>query len=492
MRFNCSLVILAAFCSCFILIGCGKQSTAGQSCQIPQNPTGVYQQVTASAAPTTLKLIVKMTDDAADFAKFRQELAWENAQPQDYFQKIDLRWIADQTYSISIHSHSRALKVIENAIAQQKITELEPDYATFSTEPMETATDNLAFNNDENTSALDLASTGPPAPAPESAIPGQEVSGQKRRQIIVAVIDTGVDYTHKDLAPYIWKNLKEIPANGIDDDKNGYIDDVMGWDFANNDNDPMADDTRGYHGTHVAGIVRTASQLAQQGIDVKIMPLKYLDSSASGLSSNAIRAIDYAIQNGATILNNSWGSMSGSKALSDAIERARQANVLFVAAAGNGDAMGNGINIDQQPYYPAAYPHDNIISVAASDNSGKITSFSNFGAHFVDISAPGLKILSTRNGNTYGVLSGTSMASPYIAGVAAMLWGMRSDLSYREIKKVLFRSVEANVSLKGKVSTGGMVSPLRVLQMAASFAHDPNEKYSSEFTDGQNQSCTQL
>jgi subtilisin family serine protease len=225
----------------------------------------------------------------------------------------------------------------------------------------------------------------------------------------------------------------------------------------------------------VAGIVKQAALLADKGINLKIMALKYLDSSASGRTSNAIRAIDYAISKGAMVISNSWGSFGSSTALSDAIGRAQKAGILFTAAAGNGDANGNGVNIDKSPFYPAADPHSNVISVAASDSSGILAGWSNYGAKNVDLGAPGVSILSARNGNTYARLSGTSMATPYISGLAAMLWAKRPDLSAHEIRNVLLSSVDQNSSYAGKVVTGGSVNWSTAVQVAAQYKHDPSD-----------------
>ena len=481
MKFDSRFSKIAALCVTILLAACGQKTSSPNTCAAAQDVGIAYQEITASDTNENLKLIVKMTDSRRDFENFRADLTAANGKEQAEANKLSVTRVAQATYAVEIQSRSPAMKVIDRAIQDKKLQFIETDHATFSVNPLE------ATSTAENLEALAAtASISNSVSLASDALP--LVTG-KRKTVIVGVIDTGVDYTHKDLAPYMWTNLNEIPANGIDDDNNGFVDDVRGWNFANNNNDPMADDAGAYHGTHVAGIVRTASQLAQQGIDVKIMPIKYLDSSGSGLSSNAVRAIDYAIKNGAVVLNNSWGSMNSSRAVSDAIERTRQAHMLFVAAAGNGDAAGIGIDTDLQPFYPAAYPHDNIISVAAGDQDGNLTRFSNYGKSSVDITAPGLNIKSTRNGNTYGVLSGTSMASPYVAGVAAMLWGMRPDLSYHEVKQVLLNSVTMNPNLAGKILTGGDINPMQAARVAVSFAHDPNEKLSTE-SSGRQAPCS--
>lgn len=251
---------------------------------------------------------------------------------------------------------------------------------------------------------------------------------------VVAVIDTGVDYNHIDLQANIWINPGESgggkETNGIDDDNNGYIDDFRGWDFRTGnpsnpeDNDPMDEYYPKYHGTHVAGTVGAVGN-NDEGVtgvswDVKIMALKIFDAVGHTSSSAEINAIDYSTENGAHLSNNSWGGGGYSQSLSDAIGRAKDAGKLFIAAAGNNPPLDN----DQNPVYPASYEHENIIAVLSTDHDDNISSFSHYGLTSVDIGAPGGSgtggaedIYSTRRYNDYRYLSGTSMASPHVAGV---------------------------------------------------------------------------
>jgi len=209
--------------------------------------------------------------------------------------------------------------------------------------------------------------------------------------ILIAVIDTGVAYGHPDLAANVWQNTKEIPANGIDDDGNGYVDDVYGWDFIDNDGYPEDLDS---HGTHVAGIIASQGNNGAGGSGVMwsagIMALRFLGVSGSGDVGNAARAIIYAADNGARIINASWGGFDYSTTLYNAISYARSKGVLFVAAAGN-----EAQNSDFAPFYPSAFTLDNIISVAASDSMDNLAYFSNYGATSVDLAAPGVGIYST-------------------------------------------------------------------------------------------------
>jgi subtilisin family serine protease len=212
--------------------------------------------------------------------------------------------------------------------------------------------------------------------------------------VVVAVIDSGVDYNHPDLKNNIWTNQGETPGNGIDDDGNGYVDDIRGWDFVDNDNNPI--DSPG-HGTHVAGTIAAVGNnlTGVTGVcwTVKIIPLRFVDATGFGTVLNEVEAIDYAIQNGANIINASFGSGSYSGSEYTAISRARDAGILFVAAAGNG-----GTDNDLFPYYPSNYDLDNIVAVAATDQYDKLAWFSNYGATSVDVAAPGTNIYNCKPG----------------------------------------------------------------------------------------------
>ncbi len=237
---------------------------------------------------------------------------------------------------------------------------------------------------------------------------------QGSSEIIVAVVDTGVAVDHPDLAANIWVNRREASgARGVDDDGNGFVDDVYGYDFANSRANGLDDHM---HGTHCAGIIGAqANGIGIVGVSprVKIMPLKFLKSDGSGDTEAAIRAIDYAVNNGAQVISNSWGGVGRSQLLEAAISRAVSRGVLVVAAAGN-EANNN----DQRPTYPASFP--GVIAVASTDEQDQISSFSNYGQSSVFIAAPGSRILSTVPGGKYATLSGTSMAAPQVAGALAL------------------------------------------------------------------------
>jgi subtilisin family serine protease/uncharacterized protein YigE (DUF2233 family) len=337
---------------------------------------------------------------------------------------------------------------------------------------------------------------------------------------VVAVIDTGVDYNHQDLYDNIWINQAEIPtsrkANLLDVDGDGritfydlndprnqgtgkitdinhdgridaadilapmqktggvdnglggwadgisehndtaHIDDLVGWNFVANNNNPMDDHE---HGTHVAGTISAMGNngVGIAGIDwnVRIMAVKILDSTGNGAASDVIRGLNYAVANGAMISNNSYGGDPFSQALLDALNNARAAGHIYVAAAGNGNFLGIGQNNDQTPFYPASYNLDNVVAVAATDSNDQLATFSNYGAKSVDLAAPGVNILSTLPNNSYGFLDGTSMATPHVTGALALVRDLHPTWTYTQVINQVLNNVDPLPSLQGKVVTGG-------------------------------------
>ena len=258
---------------------------------------------------------------------------------------------------------------------------------------------------------------------------------------IVAVIDSGCDYNHYVFANSgaIWENTDEIPDNDYDDDGNGYKDDTLGgWDFANNDKDPMDDDN---HGTHVAGSVLAVTQdIFKEPIDpaiVQIMCLKFLDNNGVGNTADAIEAIEYAISNGAHVINNSWGGPGFSRALLEVVVKSYNSKRVFVAAAGNlsqdNDRIAN---------YPSNYKVPNVISVAATTHDDRLASFSNYGVTSVHLGSPGDRILSTLPNDSFGYNSGTSMAAPFVSGLAALMIREQMMNGYQIREALLSNSLE--------------------------------------------------
>lgn len=287
---------------------------------------------------------------------------------------------------------------------------------------------------------------------------------------VVAVIDTGLDLNHLVFSTTnaVWQNPGEIPNNGIDDDHNGYIDDINGWNFVSNSG-PMYDDDG--HGTHVSGIILGVTQdiysSPYPAAKIKIMPLKFLDEDGYGRTSDAIKAIYYAVNNGATVLNNSWGGPSYSSALHEAITYAYNSGVIFVAAAGN-----SGTNNDSAPMYPSSYDVPNIISVAATLDSDAFATFSNYGKNTVHLASPGVYILSTKPGTGYVTMSGTSMATPFVAGLAALIKAEQPTMLGYQLKQLIMNNTDVivdgsgNEILNNKVSTKGRMNAYNTVQAA--------------------------
>ncbi len=273
--------------------------------------------------------------------------------------------------------------------------------------------------------------------------------GTGSTQPVVAVIDTGVDYNHPDL--------------------NGNIYNVRGYDFVNNDSDPMDDHN---HGTHVAGTIGAVGNNGTGVVGVnwttKVMACKFLNSSGSGTTANAIKCVDYLTNlknQGHNIIatNNSWGGGGFSQALLDEINESGQAGLLFVAAAGNGGSDSVGDNNDTTPHYPSSYNATNIIAVASTTRTDAKSGFSNYGSTSVDLGAPGSSIYSTVRGTGYASYSGTSMATPHVAGAVALLKSYSPSATHNEIKDTILRNVDPNSSLAGKTVTGGRLNICRSL-----------------------------
>ena len=310
--------------------------------------------------------------------------------------------------------------------------------------------------NDPQFSALwGLRNTGQTGGSPDADIDAEVAwdvfTGSEG--VVVGIIDTGADYNHPDLAANIYTNPGEIAGNGVDDDGNGYIDDVRGWDFANNDNNPMDDHG---HGTHTAGTVGAVGDngIGVVGVNwrVKIMPLKAFNAGGGASDVDLIEAIQYSTLMGVRLTSNSWGGGPFSAAMMQAIAAANAAGILFVAAAGN-ESSDN----DAFPHYPSGYDLPNVVSVAATDHNDALAGFSSYGATTVDLGAPGVNILSTVPGG-YGQASGTSMATPHVSGVLALIFGRFPGIGAPQAKALLLVRTDPVSGLAGRVLTGGRLN----------------------------------
>ncbi|HEX8290544.1 MAG TPA: S8 family serine peptidase [Pyrinomonadaceae bacterium] len=285
---------------------------------------------------------------------------------------------------------------------------------------------------------------------------------QGSRKVVVAVLDSGVDYTHPDLAGNMWHRPNDLEMY-FDEDL-GVVDDSEGFSAVEYERDPM--DENG-HGTHCAGIVGAEgdNNLGITGVNwrVEIMPLKFMGRGGFGSTKDAIAAINYVISRKADgvnvrVISASWGSQSRSRALEDVIRKAGEADILFVAAAGN-----DGADADRRPHYPSGYKLPNVLSVAALDRRDELASFSNYGAKGVHVAAPGKEILSTWLGGGFEEHSGTSMATPFVAGVAGLVLSVEPNLSVKELRERLMNTADRLDSLKGKVVSGGRVNAARAV-----------------------------
>ena len=292
-------------------------------------------------------------------------------------------------------------------------------------------------------------------------------------KIVVAVLDSGVDYTHSDLVENIWWRPGAVPE--YTDEHLGTIDDERGYDAADNDGDPM--DENG-HGTHCAGIVGAVGNNGKgvAGVNwrVQIMPLRFMDAGGSGTTKDAIEAINYVIDRkkrgvNVRVISASWGSTMRSRGLEDAIRRAADEGILFVAAAGNSSS-----NNDRLPHYPSNYPVRNVLSVAALDRHDALASFSNYGPKTVHLAAPGKEILSTWLDEEFKEASGTSMATPMVSGVAALVLAVEPNLTVEQLRERLLKSVEPLDSLRDKVSSGGRLCAASAVG-AGSHEHNTRE-----------------
>ncbi len=341
----------------------------------------------------------------------------------------------------------RATKALRKALARHPdVAYAEPDFYLFKSE---TKTPDDPFY------ALQYALIDSPD---DHDIDAPTAWGTRSGCAKVAILDTGIDTDHPDLTGNVYKS-SDKPNNGKDDDKNGYVDDTYGYNTIKGKGSGQDDDG---HGTHVSGIVagHGNNDVGVSGTcwSSKLLAVKFMNSKGKGSTSDAIAGIDYAVKQGFKIINCSFGSSSKSSSLHDAVDYAQDHNTLLVVAAGN-----DGENIDKHPLYPASYTDSNILAVAASTSDDTLADFSNFGSTGVDVAAPGDSIYSTYLDGGYRILSGTSMAAPYVAGVAALLRKQEPDATYGNLRYAIRHKVDKPPALNGKVAYDGRLNAEKAL-----------------------------
>lgn len=344
-----------------------------------------------------------------------------------------------------------------STVFSERYEYIEPNYIYTINREVKTADQSVTPDDPQLGNLWGMINTGQKDSSSKSGVAGIDINALKAwsvqtgsKDVVVAVIDTGIDPTHPDLADNMWVNEAELNGEeGVDDDGNGYIDDIHGYNFAG-DSGKLIDDNG--HGSHCAGTIGAKGNngVGVVGVswNVSLMGLKFLTGSGGGTLANAIKAIDYATDNGANIMSNSWGGGGFSQALLDSIQRASDKGILFIAAAGN-SRQDN----DRRPTYPANYETPNMVSVAAIDNTGRLANFSSYGKTTVHVAAPGVNVLSSTP-RGYESYSGTSMAAPHVSGVAALVAAQYPGISMLEMRDRIINTAKPSDLLAGKVLTG--------------------------------------
>ncbi len=433
-KFSVLILVASLVLSSFTFVAAGQSEKPGQSSLYAPD------QIIVKIRPGAVSETSRVADEILPARRASAESLGSN--------------LTDGLYVIKLEEGTEVEDAIREARSNPLVEYAEPDYYLHHT-----AIPNDIFFDRQ----WGLFNTGASFGRPGADIGATQAWDftQGSDNIIVAVIDTGVDLSHPDLAPNAWTNPGEVAGNSIDDDRNGFIDDTRGWNFAdkNNDSGPGFD----FHGTHVAGTIGAAgnNSIGVTGVAwrVKLMALKFINGN-KGKTSHAVRAINYAIaqrragQN-VRVINASWGGEGNSNSLREAIASAGNAGILFVCAAGNGGADFRGDDNDETPFFPSQLNDDlnNVISVSALDRSDGLASFSNFGHASVSLGAPGVEVMSTLPGGNYGQLNGTSMATPHVAGAAVLLWAREPDLTPAQVKERLLAKSVPVLSLASKTET---------------------------------------
>lgn len=381
-------------------------------------------------------------------------------------------------FVVKLKSDDQTAQFMEAAATNPNLVYAEPNYILRITGKRDNEAENIPTDSDfgllwgmKNTGQKDAAGTEGKVGADIGAAKAWALT-TGNKEISVAVIDTGVDYNHTELKNNIFVNTAEIAGNGIDDDANGFIDDIHGWNFAGvSTNDPMDDNE---HGTHCSGTIgaggNDGNKIAGVTWNVRILPVKFLTGGGSGTLADAVKSIQYATKMKVNVMSNSWGGGGFTQTMFDAIKEAQDAGILFIAAAGN-----DSQNSDNSPHYPAGYQLDNVFAVAATTNLDTLASFSTYGKRTVHIAAPGHKIYSSVPKDGYDTFSGTSMATPHVSGAAALLWGTDTHMTYAQVKERLMKSRDFIPSLTRKVASSGRLNVYNAIMGIYPPSPEPSE-----------------
>lgn len=424
------------------------------------------------------QILVKMKNDAVAYAmsaaQYSDEWLLGRGTKAEALETAE----PNGTYLVQLNGTMSVEAAIELAELDPRVEYAEPNYLCYTTE---TRPNDPMFNEMWNLYNAGPDSSDNKAGADIGAIKAWDITTGSS-DVVVAVIDTGVYLDHADLAANAWVNPGEVAGNGRDDDGNGFVDDVNGWNFQSGNNQVYTDPTNDRHGTHVSGTIGATGNngVGVTGVAwrVKLMGLKFLGGGPSSIDG-AIRAINYAIdqkRRGANVrvINASWIASGESRALHDAIVAAGNADILFVCGAGNGGSDSVGDDLDSAPVYPAAYTDiPSLISVAAVDYADNLATFSNFGRRSVSVAAPGVSIVSTYPENGYGYMKGTSMATPHVSGIAALIAAREPRLTAADIKVRIIATAEPVPSLAGKVVAAGRANAYNALRNASPSVGQP-------------------
>ncbi|HST21862.1 MAG TPA: S8 family peptidase [Blastocatellia bacterium] len=412
------------------------------------------------------QILVKLKADV-DLAADAREMAEFVARPHG----LSLEPLRAQNrgalYRVELDGSLSVEEAVERMSVDPRVEYAEPNYLLYpSTMP----------NDSLFTQQWSLMNTG----AFGTGKPGADISATHAwdlttgsNDMVVAVIDTGVDLSHTDLAPNAWVNSRENPNNGVDDDNNGYVDDRNGWNFVSNRPVTYEDSSADWHGTHVSGTIGAAGNngIGVTGIAwrVKIMSLKFIGVS-TGSTADAVKAINYVMDQkkrgvNVRVINSSWGGSNNSATLKSAIVSAGNAGILFVCAAGNGGDDQSGDDLADAPYYPAAWSAEisSVIAVAAVDYTDRKADFTNYGYNTVQVGAPGVNTFSTAPDGQYGYGAGTSMATPHVSGVAALLFSREPELSPSQARQRIVSTADPLPTLAGRVEGSGRVNAYNAL-----------------------------